>query len=123
MTSFLPLTILGIAVAGGLGAVARLMVGGHLQQWSGWRFPLGTAVINVCGSFLLGLVMSTAATSFGPAWLAIAGTGFLGGFTTFSTASVDTADLVRGRRLGLALLNAGGVGLLAVGAAAIGYSL
>ncbi|MCS5732789.1 fluoride efflux transporter FluC [Herbiconiux daphne] len=123
MTSFLPLTVLGIAVAGGLGAVLRLVIGGHIQQWSGWTFPIGTAVVNVCGSFLLGLVMSAATTSFGPAWLAIAGTGFLGGFTTFSTASVDTADLVRGRHPWRALLNAAGVGLLALAAAAMGYSL
>ncbi|MFB2581667.1 CrcB family protein [Herbiconiux sp. P15] len=123
MTSFDPLVIIGIALAGGLGAVARLVIGGTLQQWSGWKFPIGTAAINVGGSFALGLVMSAATASFAPAWVAIIGTGLLGGFTTFSTASVDTADLVRGRLWGRAVVNAGVVGILSISAAALGYSL
>lgn len=123
MNSFLPVTVVAIALAGGLGAVARLVVGGNLQQWSGMTFPIGTAAINVAGSFVLGLVMSSATASFAPAWVAIIGTGFLGGFTTFSTASVDTADLIRGRLWGKALLNAGVVGILSISSAAIGYSL
>ena len=123
MTSFDPLVILGIALAGGLGAVARLVVGGAIQHRSRWKFPIGTAVINVCGSFALGLVMSATLTSVAPAWLAIIGTGFLGGFTTFSTASVDSADLVRGRLWGRAAVNAGAVGVLSISAAALGYAL
>jgi CrcB protein len=123
MTSFAPLTVIAIALAGGVGAVARLVVGGSIQHRSRSRFPIGTAVVNVSGSFLLGLVMSTALTSFAPAWLAIIGTGFLGGYTTFSTASVDTADLVRGRLWGRAAANAGVIGFLSIAAAALGYSL
>ncbi|SDZ43562.1 fluoride efflux transporter FluC [Herbiconiux ginsengi] len=123
MTSVTGLTVFAIAVAGGLGAVARLVVGGAVQHWSRWKFPIGTAVLNVTGSFFLGLVMSAAATSLAPTWLAIVGTGFLGGFTTFSTASVDTADLVRGRLWGQAALNAGVTGLLSIAAAGLGYSL
>ncbi|MFG6501890.1 fluoride efflux transporter FluC [Microbacterium sp. P05] len=118
-----PWVVLGIAVAGGVGAVLRLVVGGVIQKASPWKFPLGTAVINVVGSFVLGLVMSHALVNAGPAWLAVIGTGLLGGFTTFSTASVDTADLVRGKLWGRAVLNALGVGALAIGAAALGYSL
>ena len=73
MTSFTLLTVLAIALAGGVGAVARLVVGGHIQECSGMSFPIGTAVINVSGSFLLGLVMSSATTSFAPAWVAVIG--------------------------------------------------
>jgi CrcB protein len=123
VTSFDPLIIIGIALAGGAGAVARLVIGGNLQHSSGWKFPIGTAVVNVSGSFALGLVMSTAMVSFAPGWVAIAGTGFLGGFTTFSTASVDSADLVRGRLWGRAFVNAAVVGVLSIAAAGIGYSL
>lgn len=119
----LPMTVLAIAFAGGVGAVARLVVGGYLQHWSRIKFPIGTAVINVVGSFALGLVMSRVDASIGPAWLAIVGTGFLGGFTTFSTASVDTADLVRGKLWWRALLNAGATGLVSIAAAWLGYSL
>lgn len=123
MTDFLPFTIIAVAVAGGLGAVVRLVVGGHIQHAAGTSFPIGTALINISGSFLLGLVMSAAFASVGPAWLAIAGTGFLGGYTTFSTASVDAADLVRRRHWGRAVLIAGATGVLSIGAAALGYSL
>lgn len=123
MTSFAPWTILAIALAGGLGAVGRLVIGGNIQQWSGMKFPIGTAVINVSGSFILGLVMSSATASFAPSWLAIIGTGILGGYTTFSTASVDSADLIRGGMWGRALINTGVVGFLSISAAALGYSL
>lgn len=123
MTSFTLLTVVAVALAGGVGAVARLVVGGSIQECSGMTFPIGTAVINVSGSFLLGLVMSSATTSFAPAWVAVIGTGLLGGYTTFSTASVDAADLIRGRRWGRALIDAGVVGFLSVSAAALGYSL
>lgn len=67
--------------------------------------------------------MSAATTSFAPAWLAIIGTGFLGGYTTFSTASVDTADLIRSRSWGNAALNAGLTAILSIGAAGLAYSL
>jgi CrcB protein len=123
MTDFHPLSVLLVALAGGAGAVARLLLGGHLQTASHLTFPIGTAVINVAGSFALGLVMSSALGSVAPAWIAVLGTGFLGGFTTFSTASVDTADLIVGHRWGRAVANAVVVGLLSIGAAALGYSL
>ena len=123
MTPLAPWAVLAIAVAGGIGAVARLVIGGAVQHRSGMTFPIGTAAINVLGSFALGLVMSSAASSFAPAWVAVIGTGLLGGFTTFSTASVDSADLVRGRLWGRALVNAGLVGVLSIAAAALGYSL
>ncbi|MFB2555656.1 fluoride efflux transporter FluC [Herbiconiux liangxiaofengii] len=123
MTGVSIVTVLGIALAGGLGAVARLVVGGNLQQWAPTTFPVGTAAINIVGSFLLGLVMSEATASFAPAWLAVVGTGLLGGFTTFSTASVDSADLIRRRLPGRAAVNALVVGCLSIGAAAAGLSL
>lgn len=123
MTSFAPWTVVAVALAGGLGAVARLVIGGNFQHWSRRRFPIGTAVINVSGSLLLGLLMSAAAASIAPAWATIVGTGLLGGYTTFSTASVDSADLIRGRLWGRALVNAGVVGGLSISAAALGYAL
>lgn len=123
MNDFLPLTVVGVTVAGGLGAVARLVLGGAIQQVVRTSFPVGTAVINISGSFLMGLIMSSVLMSAGPAWIAIAGTGFCGGFTTFSTASVDSADLLLKRKWMLATLYAVGTALASFAAAALGYSI
>ena len=123
MNDFLPLTVIAITVAGGLGAVARLVLGGAIQHAVRTSFPIGTVVINISGSFLLGLIMSSALASAGPAWLAIAGTGFCGGFTTFSTASVDSADLLLKRTWMRAAIYAVGTALASFGAAALGYSI
>jgi CrcB protein len=123
MIDFLPLTIIGVTVAGGLGAVARLIVGGAVQQAARTTFPIGTVIVNVSGSFVLGLVMSSALTSAGPAWIAIAGTGFCGGFTTFSTASVETSDLLFRKKRLTALTYALVTGIASIAAAAWGYSL
>ena len=123
MNDFLPLTVIAITVAGGLGAVARLVVGGAIQRAVRTSFPIGTVVINIRGSFLLGLIMSSALAPAGPAWLAIAGTGFRGGFTTFSTASVDSADLLLKRTWMRAAIYAVGTALASFGAAALGYSI
>ena len=123
MNDLLPFTVIAVTIAGGLGAVARLVLGGAIQQVVRTSFPVGTAVINISGSFLLGLVMSSALTSAGPAWLAIAGTGFCGGFTTFSTASVDSADMLLNRRWVAASIYAVGTGLASFAAAALGYSI
>ena len=87
-----------VALAGGLGAMARF----SLDSWisSRWRAPLpmGTVIINVTGSFVLGLLTGWALRTSGSEVLAIFGTGFLGGYTTFSTASVEAARLARGGR-------------------------
>lgn len=76
-----------IALAGGLGAVCRFALDGQLQRIVTIGFASGTFAINVSGSFLLGFLHGWLPPD---AWaLAILGTGFCGGFTTFSTASVE----------------------------------
>jgi fluoride exporter len=75
------------AVGGGLGAVARFGAGHLLPQ----RLPLATLVVNVTGSFLLGLLLSHAATQ--PDYLRQLLTGITGGFTTFSTFATQTLNL------------------------------
>lgn len=117
-----PLVVLGVAAAGGLGAVARLVLDGVLRSRIAVSFPLGTTVINVTGSFLLGLVTGLAlAHGLPPEWRAILGTGFLGGYTTFSTASYETVRLAQQRRYRAALFN--GVGMLVLALAAAGLGL
>jgi CrcB protein len=79
-------------------------------------------VINVTGSFLLGLVTGLVLAHGLPAeWRAILGTGFLGGYTTFSTASYETVRLAQQRRYRAALFN--GVGMLVLALAAAGLGL
>lgn len=119
-----PVLVLAVAVGGGLGAVARLMLDGFLRSRVRVGYPLGTTVINVTGSFLLGLVTGLAmAHGLPPEWRAILGTGFLGGYTTFSTASYETVRLAQQRRYRAALFNGVGMLLLALAAAGLGLWL
>lgn len=118
------LTILLIGLAGGLGAGTRFVVDGLVRSKFRTALPLGTIAINVTGSFLLGFVAGAVIGHAAPVELqAIAGTGFLGGYTTFSTASFETVRLIQSRRSGLALLNGIGTAVAAVGAAAAGLAL
>lgn len=113
-----------VAVAGGFGAVARLFLDSVLRARWATRYPMGTMVINLTGSLLLGLVTGLATSRLIPdPWALILGTGFLGGYTTFSTASLETVRLAQDRRFGAAMAN--GVGMLvgSVALAALGFWL
>ncbi|WP_125611382.1 fluoride efflux transporter CrcB [Specibacter cremeus] len=113
---------LALAAAGGVGAAARFMVDGVIRARFVTAYPWATTVINVTGSFLLGLLTALVTRSLvSSEWSLVLGTGFLGGYTTFSTASYETVRLVRERRYAAAL--GSGLGMLAgcVAAAALGY--
>lgn len=117
-----PLLVLAVAVAGGLGAVTRLVFDGFLRSRIALAFPLGTTVINVTGSLLLGFVTALATAHTLPVeWRVVIGTGFLGGYTTFSTASFETVRLAQQRRYRAALLN--GFGMLALALLGAGLGL
>jgi CrcB protein len=91
-----PLVFLALALAGGVGAVSRFALDGVIRSRTA---PWGTITINLSGSLVLGMLTGLAAASLLPdGWLAIAGTGFLGGYTTFSTASVETVRILQERR-------------------------
>ncbi len=109
-----------VALAGGLGAGSRLVVDGLVGRATASSFPWATVLINVTGSFLLGLMIGTGATN---RWQEIAGTGFLGGYTTFSTASLETANLVLERRGWIAAAHGLGMAIACVAAAAAGVAL
>ena len=116
--------VVWVALAGGLGAVARLGLDGLVRMRVSASFPLGTVVVNVTGSFVLGLVTGLTLAHAVPGELRlVVGTGFCGGYTTFSTASFETVRLVEQRRTGLALLNAVGTVVVTVGVAALGLWL
>lgn len=113
-----------LALAGGVGAVARLLVDTLVTRGVPRRFPWGILLVNLVGSFVLGFVTGLAQSSLLPApWLAVIGAGLLGGFTTFSTAMVDTVGLVAEREWGAALANAVGTLALTIAAAAAGIAL
>lgn len=117
-----PLLFLGLSAAGGLGATARMHLDGVIRGRVAHPLPVGTIAINVLGSLLLGLALGFAARSVLPAeWVAVLGTGLLGGFTTFSTASFETVQLMRDGRWRLGLVN--GLGTLLATAAAAGFGL
>lgn len=119
-----PLVFVGLAFAGGLGAVARFVLDGLVKSRIRSPYPVGTLLINVTGSLLLGFVTGLAlAHLVAPEWQLVLGTGFLGGYTTFSTASFETVRLLQTRRPGLAALNGLGMLALAVAAAAAGLAL
>jgi CrcB protein len=94
-------TALLVLAGGAIGAPARYLTDRWVQSRHSVRFPAGTLVVNLVGSFLLGVVAGgVASAGWSPHLLAFAGTGFCGGFTTFSTFAVEGVDLARdGHRL------------------------
>lgn len=102
-----------VALAGGVGAAVRAWVDGAVAARR--RGVWGIAVVNLSGSLLIGLVAGAGAALVPHPWQTIIAAGFLGGYTTFSTAAVQTAEMLLERRWIAAL--GYGVGLL-LGAAA-----
>ena len=112
-------TIIGLAVAGALGALARYGLEGWVSRRTATSFPWGTFIVNVTGAFVLGLLFTVLTEHLTVApWLRVSATvGFLGAYTTFSTLSLETYRLIEDGAIALALANALGslaAGLLAV---------
>ena len=113
----------GLAGAGGLGALARFTVDARVSaavarrrgartdrarcgaRWAA-AIPLGTIAVNLTACFLLGLLAGLATTAPSQQLYAVAGTGFLGGYSTFSTACLEAARLLLDGRGGAALMHA-----------------
>jgi fluoride exporter len=112
-------TILFLALAGGAGAGLRFIVDGLVRAVARTALPVGTMLINITGSLLLGFLTGLVIGHRAPESLGlILGTGFLVGYTTFSTASFETVRLVQAGRTGLALVNGiGGVAACVLAAA------
>jgi CrcB protein len=113
-----------VALAGGGGALARFVVDGAARsRWAG-DFPWATLFINVSGSLLLGVLTGLVLFRGDPSDLRlIVGTGFCGGYTTFSTASFETVRLVQRGSIVAAVGNAASTLVLTVGAGALGLWL
>ncbi len=114
------MTALVVAVACGLGAVARLLVDRALARTRLWGLPVGILVVNTSGSLLAG-VAAGLALSVVP-WLALPAVALLGSYTTFSSAMVEVVRVGQGRPVA-ALMHAGASMALAVAAAVAGMAL
>ena len=119
------MTVLGVAVFGALGALARYGVSMWALRWFGSSFPAGTLIVNLVGCFCLGLLAETALGDPGltARTRTILGTGFLGAFTTFSTFGLETLRAIEAGEWGVA---AGSVAFNVVGgvlAVAMGFAL
>ncbi len=116
------MTFLAISIGAVLGANARYLVGGWVADRLGSAFPYGTLVINLTGSFLLGLTLAIFAEhQLGPDWLRTGlAVGLIGTYTTFSTFSAETMGLISAGNAGAATINvaasvAGGLAAVYVG--------
>ncbi len=112
-----PLLFLATALAGGVGAALRYVIDVAVSRFAGRHFPWGILVVNATGSFALGLV--TAAL---PHALFLLGAGLLG-YTTFSTAMIDTIALWRDGERAASAFNALGMLVLSLLAAALGLGI
>ena len=89
--------IISIAIGGGIGAVGRYLVMEGVNSWLGQDFPYSTLIVNVVGSFVIGLLFGALAVTWSPSaelrgFLII---GFLGSFTTFLAFSLDVITLIQ----------------------------
>lgn len=116
--------VIAVILAGALGAVVRFVVDSAIKHRWTHRFPWATLLINVTGSALIGVLAGLVIFhDASPGLLAILGTGFCGGYTTFSTASVESVRLIEQRQWSLALYNTCGTLLGTVTACAAGLAL
>ncbi|GHO73359.1 hypothetical protein KSD_11300 [Ktedonobacter sp. SOSP1-85] len=114
----------GISLAGALGAVTRYLLGNLVTTWLPTRFPLGTFCINLSGAFLISFIFALVShKALSTSLQAVLATGFLGGYTTFSTLNWEALLLLRRGESIRALCYLGGTYLLGLGMAALGLGI
>lgn len=91
-----PVTLAAVAVGGAVGSVARYLLMSAVGQWLGAQFPYGTLTVNALGCFTMGVLAELAALVWSPSpeLRALLMVGVLGGFTTFSSFTLDVGVLV-----------------------------
>jgi CrcB protein len=113
------MTVLLVLVGGAVGAPLRYLTDVVFQRRHGAAFPWGTWTVNGAGSFVLGVVVAA-----GPDWLVtLAGTGFCGALTTFSTFGYETVRLSEEGETATAAANVAGSLVIGLVAAALGWWL
>ncbi len=96
-----------VAVGGALGSVARYLMASTIQKSTGWEFPIGTVLVNALGCFLIGLLYVWLVARHAPRedLRGLLMVGVMGGFTTFSSFSLETVTLMLNGSYGNAALN------------------
>lgn len=113
-----PLLFIGAALAGGVGAVLRYLVDLGVARLVGRSFPWGILLVNISGSFTLGLV-----TTALPEQAFLIGSGLLGGYTTFSTSMLDSVALWNSGARRKSVINVFGTLVPSLAAAALGLAV
>ena len=118
-------TFLIISLGAILGANARYWVGGWAAERFGTTFPYGTLIINVTGSLILGFFMTLVTDRFlvDPRWRLLVAIGFLGAYTTFSTYTYESVNLILSGQVWLGLLDLFGSSILGATAVTAGILL
>jgi CrcB protein len=114
-------TILLVALGGAVGSIARYLMASGLQTATGWNFPIGTVLVNILGCFLIGIlyVLLVARPDPKHELRALLIVGVMGGFTTFSSFSLETVTLAMNGNYGGATLNV----VVSVAACLVGTAL
>jgi fluoride exporter len=96
-----------VALGGAVGSIARYLMAARIQTATGWNFPLGTVLVNILGCFLIGIlyVLLVARPDPRHELRALLMTGVMGGFTTFSSFSLETVTMAMNGNYGGATLN------------------
>ena len=100
------LKYLMVGIGGALGSIVRFWVGTYIGSRLGGRFPYGTLLINITGSFLIGVSLTflEAKAHWSPYWRYLVPIGFLGGYTTFSNFEYETLRTIQDGQIALGLL-------------------
>lgn len=112
------LGLLGLGAS--LGACVRYFLTNVIKKYQRINFPLATLILNVTGAFLLGVLVG-AKTLVGSELYNIIGTGFLGGYTTFSTFNTELFTLLHNRQFTAAFLYGGLSYIIGIGCAFLGF--
>lgn len=116
-------TLAQVALGGALGAMGRYLTGVAAVRLMGHGFPWGTLAVNIAGSFLMGVLVVVLAKKGGMHLAPLLVTGMLGGFTTFSTFSLDVLTIYERGQVGLAAGYAAASVVLSLGAIALALVL
>ena len=115
--------VLMVAVGGAVGASMRYLTNVGAGRLFGVGFPAGTVIVNILGSFLMGLLVVVLAEKGGTRYAPLIMTGFLGGFTTFSAFSLDAVTLYERGEVVVAALYVAGTVIVGIAALVAGMAI